>query len=394
MSDGSVGKGPGAAQTMPGWANGMPGSENTENRAIVSRSLDKVKVRSIKWLWQGWIPKGYVTLVAGETGASKSTILADIAARVSTGRPWPDDNDWRTPNAVMWLGSEDGTEDVLVPRLMACSADLRNVIELTGVIQQGARTTFSLQDDIVAVRLWLELAIEKHAPFSMIVIDPITSYLPGKRLRKVDMNDAGQLRSILEPWLKVAQDYNLAIVAVTHFSKDTTRSMLHRVLGSAAFAQTCRSLLAVVHRPDDGMYARSLIQVKTNLPDHPGGAWLFETDVAEVDIDDEGDPVNATYPVWQRIDHSVTPESVIGRSERGPVGKKTHEYAAAFPVWLKAFFMTTPSEDGQPVTLPVMEVKKAALAAKIVSEKWWDENSSAWLDKRNINGTWMCRLYV
>ena len=72
------------------------------------------------------------------------------------------------------------------------------------------------------------------------------------------MNDAGQLRSILKPWLTVAQDYSIAIVAVTHFGKDTTRSMLHRVLGSAAFAQTCRSLCAVIHRPEDGTCQRRL----------------------------------------------------------------------------------------------------------------------------------------
>lgn len=62
------------------------------------------------------------------------------------------------------------------------------------------------------------------------------------------MNDAGQLRTILEPWLILAQQHNIAIVCVTHFGKDTSRSIVHRVLGSAAFAQTCRSLIAVMDR--------------------------------------------------------------------------------------------------------------------------------------------------
>jgi hypothetical protein len=62
--------------------------------------------------------------------------------------------------------------------------------------------------------------------------------MPGRTLRKVDMNDTGQMRPVLEPRFAVSQEYNLAIISVTHFNKDTSRSMLHRVTGSAVFAQT------------------------------------------------------------------------------------------------------------------------------------------------------------
>ena len=37
-------------------------------RALVGRTLGTVQMRAIDWLWTGWIPKGYVTLLAGETG--------------------------------------------------------------------------------------------------------------------------------------------------------------------------------------------------------------------------------------------------------------------------------------------------------------------------------------
>ena len=41
--------------------------------------------------------------------------------------------------------------------------------------------------------------------------------------------------------------------------------------------------------------------------------------------------------------------------------------------------------------LPVTTIKTAAVAAKVVSERWWDEHSGEYLDKRNVGGTWMCR---
>lgn len=354
-------------------------------RDLMIRSLDSVEMKAIDWLWQGWIPRGYITIWAGETGAGKSTVLADVTARVSKGAPWPGEplDQPRPCGRVLWLGSEDGIEELTVPRLVACSADLANVHEIQGVMQGGARNTFSMQDDIKSVRNVLEDAIKNESAFVMLVIDPITSYLPGRKLRKVDLNDAGQLRSILEPWLGIAQEYNLAIVCVTHFMKDTTRAMLHRVLGSAAFAQTCRSLCSVVSRSNEGMYAKTLIQVKVNLPDHPGGAWKFHTVKVRVATDTRsGKSIYATRPEWEALDPDITPESLVGGT-RGPVSK----YTGSFGVWLRAYFMTTPEESQQ-----VSEVKDAAIKAGVASARWWDDHSGDYLDKQNRGGIWWCRL--
>jgi hypothetical protein len=354
-------------------------------RELVARSLSTVQMRAIDWLWAGWIPKGYITIWAGETGAGKSTVLADVTARVTTGAPWPGQSPeaQREPGRVLWLGSEDGIEELTVPRLVACQANLDNVIEIQGVVQNGKRNTFSMQDDLLAVGAKLKQAHEHGEPFAMLVIDPITSYLPGHKLRKVDLNDAGQLRTILEPWLVLAQDHNLAIVCVTHFMKDTTRAMLHRVLGSAAFTQTCRSLCSVVARPDEGPYAKALIQVKVNLPEHPGGAWKFSTVKVQVGADQRtGRPIDATRANWEELDPALTPESLMGGT-RGPVSKAP----AAFGQWLRAHFFSTPHDQGQRVA----DVKAAAIMAGVVTAQWWDKHSGEYLDKQNFGGIWYCR---
>ncbi len=362
---------------------------DAESREILVRGLGDISMRAIEWLWEGWIPKGYITIWAGESGAGKSTVLADVAARVSTGSPWPGEEPekHRQPSPVLWLGSEDGMEELTGPRLVACGADLNNFIEIQGVKQGNQKATFSMQDDLNSVKQILEQSRAAGFPFGMLVIDPVTSYLTGRKLRKVDLNDAGQLRTVLEPWLGVAQDYNIAIVCVTHFAKDTTRTMLHRVLGSAAFVQTCRSLCAVVSRPDAGIYAKTLIQVKVNLPEHPGGAWLFETEKVFVMADqNSGKPIYATRPKWEHLDSFVTPESVVGGA-RGPVSP----YPVAFGMWLKTYFMGIPmAYQG----LHVTQVKSAAIAAKVVTARWWDEHSGEYLEKINFGGVWWCRPKV
>lgn len=351
-------------------------------RALVGRTLGTVQMRAIDWLWTGWIPKGYITLLAGETGAGKSTVLADVTARVTTGAPWPGEHEPRQPGRVLWLGSEDSIEEMTVPRLVACGGNLNHVIEIQGVTQQGKRNTFSMQDDLGGIRHWLTASSDEGFPFTMLVIDPVTSYLPGQKLRKVDLNDAGQLRTVLEPWLVLAQEHNIAIVCVTHFAKDTTRSMLHRVLGSAAFTQTCRSLMAIVSRDDDGPHAKAMVQVKVNLPEHPGGSWKFSTVKIDVATDPRnGKPISATRPNWEELDSALTPQSMVGNA-RGPISK----YEAAFGMWLKAYFLTTPANPWQPIA----RVKQAALSALVVSERWWSEHSGSYLEKQNVGGVWYC----
>lgn len=365
----------------------------SDARRLVGRTLGGVSARAIEWLWTGWIPKGYITIFAGESGAGKSTVLADVAARVTSGRAWPGEPDdaRREPGRVLWLGSEDSIEEMTVPRLLACGANLHNVVEIEGVAHQGKRSTFSLQDDLEAVGEWLDSAREQGLPFAMLVIDPVTSYLPGQKLRRVDLNDAGQLRSILEPWLVLAQTHHVAIVCVTHFAKDTTRNMLHRVMGSAAFAQTCRSLCAVIERQGTDDYEpepheKALLQVKVNLPEHPGGSWRLVTEKVEVGTDERnGKPIAATRPNWLELDGTLTPKSAVGPA-RGPKSQK----AVPFGIWLQAQFATLPAGEW----VPSEYVKWAAVRDAGVSESWWNKHSGDFLERKNDNGVWKVRPIV
>lgn len=350
---------------------------------LIIRSMAEVTMTAIEYVWKGWVPKGYLTLIAGETGAAKTTVVADIAARISTGAPWPNETEQRVPARVLWLGSEDGMEDMTVPRLNACHANLHNIIEIQGVNRDGLRNTFSLQDDIQNVATLLQGAIEVGDPFGAIVIDPITSYLSGSRQREVKMNDAGQLRSVLEPWLSLAQKFEIAIICITHLAKDTNRTMLHRVLGSAAFAQTCRSLIAVVDRKtDDQPWAKAMAQVKMNLPDHPGGSWLFETKKVDVGTDPRtGKAISATKPEWEFLDPLIDVNNLVASS-----GTKS-ERNLGFALWVSQYFRNVQSDEG----VPVSDVKDAAVQAAIVSKKQWERISPQYLEKRNITGIWYCR---
>ncbi len=54
---------------------GLPPDASDAPRELVFRSLGGVQMHAIEWLWTGWIPKGYITLLAGETGAGCGSVV-------------------------------------------------------------------------------------------------------------------------------------------------------------------------------------------------------------------------------------------------------------------------------------------------------------------------------
>jgi hypothetical protein len=60
------------------------------NELKLLRAAD-VPRRPVEWLWPNRIAIGKVTLLVGDPGLGKSLVALDIAARVSRGTPWPDE---------------------------------------------------------------------------------------------------------------------------------------------------------------------------------------------------------------------------------------------------------------------------------------------------------------
>ena len=89
--------------------------------------LADVEPREVKWLWSGRIPLGRITLLVGRPGEGKSFLTTDIAARVTTGSPWPDGRGNAPKGSVIIISAEDDPADTIRPRLDAHHADARRV---------------------------------------------------------------------------------------------------------------------------------------------------------------------------------------------------------------------------------------------------------------------------
>jgi AAA domain len=231
------------------------------------------------------------SLIAGEPGLGKSFLTLDLAARVTTGNPWPDGpHGFNEAGAVVLLSAEDDIADTIRPRLDRAGADVKQVNALQGVEFLGDKSrpqmcrSFNLESDLQA----LEQAIVATADCRLVVIDPISSFLG-----KTDSHKNAEVRGVLAPLSALAAKHRVALVGVTHLNKCTGGKAINRVIGSIAFTGQARAAWLVTAAKGNTM-RRLLLPVKNNLAEDVGGlaysiidgAVAWERDSVSISADD------------------------------------------------------------------------------------------------------------
>jgi AAA domain/Domain of unknown function (DUF3854) len=232
--------------------------ESTHAEPILIRA-DTVTPTEVDWIWEGRIPRGKLTLFAGNPDLGKTYIALWIAARITRGEAWPDGGK-AEPGNVLILSAEDTIDDTLVPRLIALGADLTRVTFLKMVRgHDGTERMPNLDDDLAAV----DAAIEEVNP-ALTIIDPLSAY-SGRRVNTWRDSD---IRTVLGPAAAVAEKHNTSFIGIMHFNKAADLAALARVMGSVGFTAAARSVLGFVPHPDDEN-RRIMVSMKHNLSKVP-----------------------------------------------------------------------------------------------------------------------------
>ena len=86
-------------------------------------NMNDVEVEQINWLWYPYIPYGKITVIQGDPGNGKTTMILAIAAAVTKGEPLPESETVADPTNVIFQTAEDGLGDTVKPRLLQAGAD-------------------------------------------------------------------------------------------------------------------------------------------------------------------------------------------------------------------------------------------------------------------------------
>lgn len=221
-------------------------------------TLDTVRPEAIRWLWAGRLAFGKLTMLSGDPGLGKSFITIDLAARASTGRPWPDGSSGRDPINVLIIAAEDGLGDTVRPRLDALGGDPSRVHVMTGTRRGRVESGPQLADVEAIERALTDTGAR------LLVIDPVSSYLG-----ETDSHKDADVRGLLTPLLTMAARLDCAVLGVMHLTKDGGKSALYRSSGSIAFVGLGRVALMVTsdrENPDRRVLASSKINI-AKMPD-------------------------------------------------------------------------------------------------------------------------------
>ena len=94
----------------------------TDAPKLVVRRVADVPRERVRWLWPNYVPAAKVVVLDGDPGLGKSTVIADLTARITVGKAMPDGSGGGDPSAVVVVSAEDGLADTIRPRLELAGA--------------------------------------------------------------------------------------------------------------------------------------------------------------------------------------------------------------------------------------------------------------------------------
>lgn len=221
--------------------------------------LHEIAPEPVRWLSPGRIAAGKITLLDGDPGLGKSTLLCEFAARITRGEPLPG-GEPRPPGYVVLMSAEDDLYDTVRPRIDAAGGNPRRVLAFANQASSAAiARPLALPDDIDLLE---QLIAGSKA--ALLVIDPLFAFLSARH----SANSEQSVRRALVALRGLAESTGVAIVAVRHLNKSGSANPLYRGGGSIGVIGSARCALLLSADPDDPR-RRILAATKGNLGSVP-----------------------------------------------------------------------------------------------------------------------------
>ena len=294
--------------------------------------MEQVEIEKIDWLLYPFIPFGKVTIVQGDPGEGKTTMVLQIIAKLTKGEAvLPSGSDEPAlegktmalePVNVIYQTAEDGLGDTIKPRLLSAGADCSRVMVIDDNDQALTMMDARLEEAIIKTKARL------------VVLDPIQGFLGAA----VDMHRANEIRPLMKRIAVLAEKYHCAIILIGHMNKNSNGKSSYRGLGSIDFQAAARSVL-IVGRIKDEPEIRVVCHVKSSLAlegksiafrldKDTGFKWIGEYDISADDLlsgENRGQKIRSAKEFLKEVlaSGSVAQTKVAEEAESRGIKKKT-----------------------------------------------------------------------
>lgn len=227
--------------------------------SIVSITAGEIKPANVRYAWDGRVPLGEPTILAGAPGLGKTQIAIGICARATTGKlPGALEGE---PVKVAYASAEDSLEYTLAPRFIAAGGDPSRIhFFKSRNSSKSSDPTLRLPDDIPLLDQWIS-----DTEARLLVLDPFIAFMPVALSAHKDQH----VRRAYAPLAELCHARDVAALNIMHLNKDREAGALDRLSGSIGFGAAARSVLLFASDPDDpdGEQGsqRVLAHLKSNL---------------------------------------------------------------------------------------------------------------------------------
>lgn len=245
------------------------------------KPLDEFPEEEARWLIQGWIPEGQISVIAADGGIGKTTLWCHIIAALSSGKNCILDPPGftRDPMKITFLTTEDSVRKKLRKKLRLAGANMKNIITPDFV---GDRS--GLLRDLKFGTPEMDRVL-RHLHPVLCVFDPVQGFTPPK----VNMGSRNEMRDCMSPLTAIGEDINTTSLIVCHTNKRPKASGRDRIADSADLWDIARSVMMAGFTEEQGV--RYLSNEKNNY------GPLQETVLFTIDADGQ---IQKAGTSWKR----------------------------------------------------------------------------------------------
>ena len=270
---------------------------------IVGKTAVGVETKEIEWLWKPFIAFGKVTMIQGDTGVGKTSLMVKIVADCTNGLKPPtqfhgrlQEQEKGEPLTTFYVTTENGIEDTLIPMFDLYGGDREHLY-----YQDEDEGHFVLNGEEIR-------AVVRQFGAKLIVIDPWQEFLDD-----ISSTSNEKVRAMIRNVQRVAEETGAAVVLCGNFSKARAGSDLNKGLGGAELTNTLRSLLTVREDPYENSHIRILKTTKMSF---------IGKEMSPVELKQEED-YTVSYIQW--LDYKEEQEERLTREKKNKINSETRK---------------------------------------------------------------------